>query len=76
MSSNLQQLQKNNAEIIKNANPSDVVICCLEEDKKGRIQKGMLADFVVLSENLFEIPKDKIKDIKVLETYLGGKKVK
>ena len=47
-----------------------------EEDKKGRIQKGMLADFVVLSENLFEIPKDNIKDVKVLETFLGGKKIK
>jgi predicted amidohydrolase YtcJ len=36
----------------------------------------MLADFVVLSENLFEIPKDNIKDVKVLETFLGGKKIK
>jgi predicted amidohydrolase YtcJ len=44
-----------------------------EEHKKGKIQKGMMADFVILSENLFEVSKDKIKDIKVLETYLGGK---
>ena len=43
-----------------------------EEDKKGRIQEGMHADFVILDENLFEIPKEKIKDVKVLETYLGG----
>ena len=35
----------------------------------------MFADFVILDENLFEIPEDKIKDVKVLETYLGGKKV-
>jgi len=42
------------------------------EDKKGRIQEGMHADFVILDENLFEIPKEKIKDVKVLETYLGG----
>ena len=35
----------------------------------------MLADFVILDENLFEIPEDKIKDVKVLETYLDGKKV-
>lgn len=47
-----------------------------EEEKKGKIQKGMLADFVILSENLFEISEDKIKDVKVLETYLGGKNTK
>lgn len=47
-----------------------------EEDKKGRIQKGMFADFVILDNNLFEIEKDKVKDVKILETYLGGKKVK
>ena len=43
-----------------------------EEEKKGRIQKGMLADFVILNENLFGISKGKIKDVKLLETYLGG----
>lgn len=46
-----------------------------EEDKKGKIQKGMLADFVVLNENLFEIEKTKIKNIKVLQTYVDGKLV-
>lgn len=43
-----------------------------EEKRKGRIEEGMLADFVVLGENPFEIPKDRIKDIPVLQTYLGG----
>ena len=42
-----------------------------EENKKGMIRKGMLADFVILNENLFEIPKEQIKDVQVLETYLG-----
>lgn len=46
-----------------------------EEDKKGKIKKGMLADFVVLNENLFEIEKTKIKNIKVLQTYVDGKLV-
>lgn len=46
-----------------------------EEDKKGKIQKGMLADFVVLNENPFEIEKTKIKNIKVLQTYVDGKLV-
>lgn len=46
-----------------------------EEDKKGKIQKGMLADFVVLNENPFEFEKTKIKNIKVLQTYVDGKLV-
>lgn len=46
-----------------------------EENKKGKIQKGMLADFVVLNENPFEIEKTKIKNIKVLQTYVDGKLV-
>lgn len=46
-----------------------------EEGKKGRIQPGMAADFVVLGQNPFEADADKIKDIQVSATYLGGRKV-
>lgn len=46
-----------------------------EENKKGRIQKGMFADFVILEENLFEISKDRVKEVKILETYLNGNQV-
>ncbi len=46
-----------------------------DEDIKGRIEKGMLADFTVLGSDPFSVPADQIKDIKVLATYLGGKKV-
>ena len=46
-----------------------------EENVKGKIAPGYLADFVVLAENPFEISPDAIKDIPVLETYLSGKKV-
>ncbi len=46
-----------------------------EEDKKGRIQKGMMADFVVLGQNPFTVEPDKIKDIPVCATYLAGRKV-
>ena len=46
-----------------------------EEAKKGRIQPGMLADFVVLGENPFETEPAKLKDIPVLQTWLGGKMV-
>ncbi len=46
-----------------------------EENVKGKISTGMLADFVILGKDPFEVDPSTIKDIPVLETYLGGKKV-
>ena len=46
-----------------------------EEDVKGKMEAGMMADFVVLEQNPFEVDVNGIKDIKVVATYLGGKKV-
>ncbi|MCQ2551164.1 MAG: amidohydrolase [Clostridia bacterium] len=41
----------------------------------GMIKEGYLADFVVLDRDIFNIPKEEIKDTKVLETYIEGEKV-
>ncbi len=46
-----------------------------EENIKGSIGKGKLADMVVLSRNIFEIPEDEIKDVKVEMTIFNGKLV-
>lgn len=46
-----------------------------EENCKGQIAPGMLADFVVLKKNPFETDPDAIKDIPVCATYLGGEAV-
>lgn len=46
-----------------------------EEELKGSITEGKLADFVVLSENVFEINPASIKDVKVLMTFTGGELV-
>ena len=43
-----------------------------EESVKGEIKAGMLADFVVLDQNPFETALTRLKDIKVLKTYLSG----
>lgn len=43
-----------------------------EENIKGTISSGKLADFVVVDEDPYKVDPSKIKDIKVLETYLGG----
>lgn len=45
----------------------------LEENIKGSIEPGKLADMVVLSENILCTPVDKIKSIKVDITVLDGK---
>ena len=46
-----------------------------EENLKGSVEVGKLADLVVLSDNVLTVPEDQIKDIKVLSTYIGGKEV-
>ncbi|HEY7392805.1 MAG TPA: amidohydrolase [Bryobacteraceae bacterium] len=43
-----------------------------EEASKGSITPGKLADFVVLSEDLFTVDKEKIKDIEIVRTAVGG----
>ena len=47
-----------------------------EENQKGRIQPGMLADFVILEQNPFDVEKEKLREIRVAATYVGGRKVK
>lgn len=46
-----------------------------QDKEKGSITPGKLADFVVLSDDIFKIPPASIKDVKVEATYLGGKLV-
>jgi len=43
-----------------------------EEHVKGQISPGMLADFVVLEENPFQVPTDRLSEIEVNTTVLGG----
>jgi len=46
-----------------------------EENMKGSISVGKLADFVVLSDNLLTINPDDIKDVTVKRTVVGGNTV-
>ncbi len=43
-----------------------------EENKKGRIAPGMLADIIVLDRDPFAIPSPDLHQIKVLTTIVGG----
>lgn len=46
-----------------------------EEKEKGKVQPGMLADFVVLDRDVTAIPPQEILGTKVLRTVVGGKTV-
>lgn len=46
-----------------------------EEDIKGSITPGKLADIMVLSDDPIRVPPEKIKDIKVEMTLIGGEVV-
>jgi len=43
-----------------------------DEDRKGSLEAGMLADFVVLDKDLFTIDPETIQEVKVLQTFVGG----
>lgn len=53
----------------------DAAYASFEEEIKGSLEVGKLADFVILSEDLHQINPINIKDVLVLQTYVGGKKV-
>jgi predicted amidohydrolase YtcJ len=44
-----------------------------QENVKGSITPGKLADMVVLSDDIFSVDPAKIRDMKVLKTIVGGK---
>jgi predicted amidohydrolase YtcJ len=44
-----------------------------EENIKGALTPGKLADMAVLSDNPLTVPPEQIKDIKVEMTIIGGK---
>ncbi len=46
-----------------------------EEKRKGSLEEGKLADFVVLNDDILLIDPVQIKDVEILMTYVGGKLV-
>ena len=46
-----------------------------EEQTKGSIEPGKLADFVVLADDILTVPDKRIEKMKVLMTVVGGKAV-
>ncbi len=46
-----------------------------QEKEKGSMTPGKLADMVLLSDDIFSISPEKIRDVTVLKTFVGGKLV-
>ena len=46
-----------------------------EEDRKGMIKAGMLADLVLIDRDLTAIPPDTLRDAEVVTTIVGGRVV-
>ncbi|MDQ7916102.1 amidohydrolase [Mesonia sp. MT50] len=46
-----------------------------EENEKGSIEKGKLADFIVLDQDLMNVEEKLIPKTKVIATFVGGEKV-
>lgn len=46
-----------------------------EDQAIGSIEPGKSADFVLLSDNFMTAPLNNIRDMKAIETYIGGHKV-
>ncbi len=44
-----------------------------EEAAKGKLESGYFADLAVLSENLFEVAPESIKDVRVVGTMVNGR---
>ena len=46
-----------------------------EEDHRGSIEPGKLADFAILTDDFLTVPVEKIPNMKALATYIGGQEV-
>ncbi len=47
-----------------------------EENEKGSIEAGKFADFIILNQDIMTVAIEKVPKTQVLETYVGGEKVK
>jgi predicted amidohydrolase YtcJ len=44
-----------------------------DERRRGKLVPGHLADLVVLDRDPFEVPQEKLREVRVVATMLGGR---
>lgn len=67
--------QKITVEEALRAYTSGSAYASFEEDRKGTLERGKLADFAIIDRDLTRIPPEEIRDAHVLMTVVGGKVV-
>jgi predicted amidohydrolase YtcJ len=67
--------QKIGVEEALRAYTSHAAYASFEEERKGTLKPGYLADFVMLERDLFTIPADELREVGVTMTVVGGRLV-
>ena len=67
--------QKITVEEALRAYTSGAAYASFEEDRKGTLERGKLADFAMIDRDITRIPAEEIRDARVLMTVVGGKVV-
>jgi predicted amidohydrolase YtcJ len=53
----------------------DAAYAAHQEDELGSLEAGKWADFIIIDQDIFEVPPSKIWQTEVLETWVAGEKV-
>ena len=67
--------EKISVETALRAFTSDAAYASFDENNRGRLKEGFLADIVILDENIFDIDPRMIKTVGIFKTILDGKEV-
>jgi hypothetical protein len=53
----------------------DAAYAGFAEDRIGSLERGRLADFIFIDRDIFQVAPREVRETKVLETWVGGRKV-
>jgi predicted amidohydrolase YtcJ len=67
--------QKISVEEALRAYTAGAAMASFDESRKGTLSAGRLADFVILDRNIFDVPAEEIRSVRVYMTFAGGRQV-